>query len=297
MARESSFPQQSSLFADLARGCLLHAADFSGAGVWVVGCALFLPSVSSDPSRYLWACICFIIGEWLYIGLGIYFFSVAAGIIEKFEAIGCILGGTSFFWGTVLFLPQRLYAPSAIQADVGFMKHAASGMGGELLNLPGNAEDTYETPALAFSGFMLFVIGSLGFSFSSFFNAMGLRSFGSRSDQLAAVSSALHLGGGLFFCLGSMGFAPQVGCGNQMVAMGSWFYICGCILYMSGACVAIAREIHVYRSSQGDKQVSDDSSESQSDEDMSSLEEQKGFEMLTAPMQQPSSLLARKVGA
>jgi len=107
---------------------------------------------------------------------------------------------------------------------------------------------------------------------------MGLRDFTTWGGQMSAVNCALHLGGGLFFCTGSMGFIQQVNCGQQMVAIGAWSYIVGSLLYVAGASVAIARDVHTFRSSEGNEQTaglknlvehSDDSNESMSDDEES----------------------------
>merc|ERR1712187_1106574 len=101
-------------------------------------------------------------------------------------------------------------------------------------------------------GTALFVLGAIGFSLSSFSNAMGLRSFQTLSDRLTAVSTALHMGGGICFCLGSMGFIDQVGCGSRMVAIGAWGFIVGCILFTAGAVVALARNYVAFRAAKRD---------------------------------------------
>lgn len=224
---------------------ICDVADLIGASIWLVGCVCFLPEQALDPAKYLWGCVFFIIGEVIYIAIGVRSLLQAqreAGIwsADAWDGIGCIVGGTGFFIGTVLFLPEDLASGTSITWLVDLVKKNFIGSS-TLLNLPGDAEKVQEAGPL-FEGAMCFIVGALGFSFSTFFNSMGLRNFVSLVDRLTAASSILHIGGGLMFCLGSMGFIAQVGCGNRMVAFGAWSFVVGCMLYIGGALAAIVRD-------------------------------------------------------
>lgn len=194
------------------------------------------------------------IGEWVYMLIGAYLLWSAVhrrdrSIIPACEGIGTLVGGGSFFCGTVLFLPETLRAPNLILSGVRGMKHAAASLnlGKTVLNLPGSGEQKLEIPGPYFEGVVLFVIGSMGFSFSVFFQAMGLTSFHTCAEKLSATTAVLHLGGAFFFGVGSMGFIGQVGCGNRMVAIGAWSFILGSALYMTGAFVALIRNAKVFQ--------------------------------------------------
>lgn len=248
--------QQYTPYDRLLKSCACDFADLAGVLIWIVGCIFFLPSWSADATILVWGCILFIIGEWIYIGLYSYLLVDAyrgggACSLEAMEAIMGIVGGASFFLGTVLFLPDDLAAPGFVVACVNALKQVATGPS-LLLNLPGNVDTSLEEAGPLFEGTVLFVMGSIGFSLSSFFNAMGLKAFATCVERLTAVATTLHMGGGICFCLGSMGFIAQVGCGSRMVTIGAWGFIIGCILFTSGALVALARNYVAYRVAQQD---------------------------------------------
>jgi len=238
--------------ADLAWSCTLDSLDFVGASIFLVGCVTFLPSVAEDPNAFLNGCLLFIVGAWLYIalGIGILHDAVAGkGLWSAAAAEGlcCIEGGACFFIGTLLFLPSKLEAPSSIVACVSSLKKGTSGWGSSMLNLPGNDEITDESAGNIMAGTMFYIIGALGFSLSAFANALGLTSIKSSVERLSALSSILHMCGGLFFCLGSMGFIAQVGCDKRMVAIGAWCYIVGCTFYIIGAAISLMRNFRVFK--------------------------------------------------
>eukprot|EP00931_Biecheleriopsis_adriatica_P093092 TRINITY_DN66848_c0_g1_i1.p1 TRINITY_DN66848_c0_g1~~TRINITY_DN66848_c0_g1_i1.p1 ORF type:complete len:282 (-),score=44.75 TRINITY_DN66848_c0_g1_i1:169-1014(-) len=249
---ESSEKLPSTVRANFLCSCCCDAADLAGASIWLVGCVFFLPTLAKDSAIYLWGCVLFIIGEWIYIALGVHSLRQAVSSTgycsaPMAEAVGTILGGAMFFVGTVLFLPKDMAALDLFAWTVSAMKEGTDGWGSELLNLPGNDKETAKEAGHLFAGTVFFVLGSLGFSFSSFANALGMESLKTQADQLSVASTTLHMGGGLLFCLGSMGFIAQVGCDSRMVAIGAWCFILGCILFMLGAVLALLRNLHVFR--------------------------------------------------
>lgn len=230
----------------LLKASYCDLADLVGILIWLIGCALFLPAASADPAMLSQGCLLFLLGEAIYGGLYGFLLREAyrgpgAWSLEALEATMGLVGVGGFFLGTLLFLPDGLPAPDAVVAGLGMLKRGASGPSA-LLNLPGDAASLQKEAGPSFEGAWLFVVGSIGFSLSYLSSAMGLRAFESRGERLAAVATALHMGGCLFFCFGSMGFIDQVGCGSRMVAIGAWCYIVGCALFAAGAVVALVRD-------------------------------------------------------
>lgn len=216
--------------------------DLFSAAIWLVGCVCFLPVFVDFLA---WGCLFFMIGEWGYIAIGLGLFREAlrgSGCCSSgaWEGIGCALGGASFFIGTILFLPERLDVPAPMESMVTTIKAFFVGSSW-LLNLPGDAVDQIEKADATFEGAIFFITGSICFSMSSFCCALGLHSFIGRVNRFALLSAILHMGGGLLFCIGSVGFISQVGCGSRLVAFGSWSFMVGCLLFISGAFAGLCR--------------------------------------------------------
>merc|ERR1712032_392352 len=109
----------------------------------MVGCVLFLPYLSADPSLYLGACILFIVGEWFYIAIYSVLLSDAwhgPGCLSLATVEACfgLVGGFGFFFGTVLFLPDDLAAPDWVLFVINAMKQSCKDS--ILLNLPGEMD-------------------------------------------------------------------------------------------------------------------------------------------------------------
>ena len=45
--------------------------------------------------------------------------------------------------------------------------------------------------------------------------------------------------GGLLFVAGSVGFLPNMGCGEEMIILGSWLYLIGSVFYVLGSGIAV----------------------------------------------------------
>merc|ERR1719456_1193660 len=85
-----------------------------------------------------------------------------------------------------------------------------------------------------------------------FLNAMNQRRFDAFADRMMSVISFNYMIGSLLFCMGSIAFLPNVGCGPEMVALGAWMFIIGSAFFVIGSVMSFSRTYYMLRDSAKD---------------------------------------------
>lgn len=190
---------------------------------FVLGSVLFFPSYSRDA--FSWGCHLYIVGSLLTAVLSMYDLAESVlwrrvcisneadhEIVEKFLYV---VGSVLFAVGTALF------------------EHPIEKEGSTQLA---------ETVAVT-----LFFVGSTFFALAAYVNALSLHRRHPCLIRWALVICTCYVLGGVLFCSGTVAFMPGVGCNEDMLTLGVYFFIVGSLLYLAGAVIDLFKRWAVSR--------------------------------------------------
>merc|ERR1712110_201158 len=93
---------------------------------------------------------------------------------------------------------------------------------------------------------MLFIVGSSIFALAAFVNAMGQRRYDLWTHNMLSLITTCYLCGSMLFAMGSMCFLPDMGCDDNMLAVGAWMFIVGSVCFLIGSIFSLWRTTHIY---------------------------------------------------
>lgn len=217
---------------------IIEVLDVIAAAIFVFGSVCFLPRYARDLDIFLDGCLLFIAGSVLYCV--VCSFTLAEAIMEKghtsleaFENWLYLAGSITFLVGTVLYWPDRLHSEDARPVELSLFAVCSSF--GQHVNLY-----TRE-----FTGSVLFIIGSFLFACAAFTNALNRRQLNEWSSVVLSAVTSLYMGGSILFTMGSVAFLPDLGCNDDMVALGAGCFIAGSVLFLIGSVLSLWRTAHL----------------------------------------------------
>lgn len=221
--------------------------DIFAGFVFLVGSGCFLPAFSHQLDMFLIGCGLFAIGSAMYLGISL--FTLTEAIREKgtytFESCEnglYVAGSLAFLVGTVLYWPESKYYR---YVSMGWAKAFSIG-----------AYLNWFSPE--FEGSLLFVLGSLLFAAAAFINGLSQRCFLTAEARLLTATTSLYMAGSLFFVMGSVAFLPELGCNDQMIAIGAWCFVIGSTFFEVGGVVSLLRTSRTLRNPENNPLVDAD---------------------------------------
>jgi len=218
---------------------LIEALDIIAAVLFVAGSVCFLPKYSKDTDVFVAGCNLFVVASVQYVVISC--LTLAEALNQKgtwtFEALencGWVVGSVIFLIGSILYFPDRETCDSSLKGGL----HDASYPGAETCS---SLAQHMNKHTKAFYGTVLFILGSVTFVIAIFFNAMNQRKFSKWQHWMVATIAFNYLIGSILFCMGSIAFLPNVGCGDEMVAVGAWMFIFGSVFFLIGALMSLRR--------------------------------------------------------
>lgn len=157
---------------------------------------------------------------------------------ETHEAFSCC-GASSKQWE--MLLEKMMYCVGSIVFAVGsaFWKH------------PNMVEDEIAGDQSKMEVFVwateMFIGGSAVFAFAAFVNAMSLHQTHPTFTGWAMATCSSYELGGILFVMGSVCFLPNMGCEDNMLALGAWCFIVGSLMYVLGAVIGLLRTWALFR--------------------------------------------------
>jgi len=239
---------------------LIEVLDIIAAIIFVFGSICFLPRFSKNIDIFICGCNSFVVGSVQYDIISLLTLAEALNekgtwTFEAFENMGWLTGSVIFLIGSILYFPERDMCKLAVGSNfAGNGLDAASGQCHSLsqhMNKHSNG----------FYGTILFISGSVIFVMATFINAVSLRKFGKWHHRIISIITFKYMLGSLLFCMGSIAFLPDVGCGPEMVSVGAWMFIAGSSLFLIGSILSIRRTYYMLN------QEAIDSEDSQQDEE------------------------------
>lgn len=224
---------------------IIEVLDVIAAAIFVFGSVCFLPRYARDLDIFLDGCLLFIAGSVLYCVVCA--FTLAEAIVEKggtsleaFENWLYLAGSMTFLVGTVLYWPDKLHSEDARPVELSLFAVCSSF--GQHVNLY-----TRE-----FTGSVLFIIGSFLFACAAFTNALNRRQLNEWSSVVLSAVTSLYMGGSILFTMGSVAFLPDLGCNDDLVALGAGCFIAGSVLFLIGSILSLWRTVHLLSSRRED---------------------------------------------
>lgn len=214
--------------SDAVCACIVELLDILGGVIFLVGSVCFLPAYSEKVSVFLTGCALYVVGALIYMLLSSFTLFEAlreVQFLEAFENFLYFVGSLIFLIGTILYWPSE-----ARYRYVEWMKDFSVGAQLELFSPE-------------FEGTLLFILGSVVFTFAAFVNGLNQRVGDSVSSRMLAATTSLYMAGSLLFVMGSVAFLPELGCNNQMTTIGAWCFILGSLFYVIGGSVSLARTL------------------------------------------------------
>lgn len=215
---------------------LIEALDLTAAIIFTVGSVCFLPKYSKDVDVFVTGCNLFVVGSVQYVLITC--LTLAEALNEKgtwtLEAVengGWVLGSVVFLIGTILYFPDRMTCTNHVM-------HSSSLPDSETCS---SLAQHMNEHSKAFFGTIFFIIGSMIFVVAVFFNAMNQRKFTKWKHRMVSYITFNYMIGSLLFCMGSVAFLPDVGCGPEMVKMGAWLFIIGSAFFILGSLLSLWR--------------------------------------------------------
>lgn len=220
---------------------LIELLDLIAAIIFVIGSVCFLPQYSKEVELFILGCNIFVVASMQYVVISVLTMAEAVNhhgtlwTLEGMESVAWVVGSVVFLIGTILYFPDR--EACAVGAT-------------ELSKNSGDHNDPNVCHSLAqhmnknskeFWGTILFISGSCIFVIAIFFNALSQSRFDHPLERMVAVISFNYLLGSLLFCMGSIAFLPNVGCGPEMVTIGAWMFIIGSAFFVIGSLVSCWR--------------------------------------------------------
>lgn len=212
--------------------------EVMAAVLFVIGSFCFIPKYSKNVEVFQMGCNLFVVGSVQYLIIcsltlleaweekGKWTFEVAENLLY-------LIGSVVFLVGTVLYFPERDHC-----------EHVASSEDPEVCASIGQEvnKSTKE-----WYGTVLFIMGSLIFTVAVFLNALNQRKFIEWQHQMVTVITMLYMLGSVLFCMGSVAFLPDVGCGPEMVEIGANMFIVGSIFFLIASLLSFWRTSYMLR--------------------------------------------------
>lgn len=218
---------------------LIEALDIVAALLFVAGSVCFLPRYSKDPDAFVAGCNMFVVASVQYVVISC--LTLAEALQQKgtwtFEALencGWVVGSVIFLIGSILYFPERETCEFALKGGL----KDDSYPGAETCS---SLAQHMNKHTKAFYGTIFFILGSVTFVIAIFINAMNQRKFSKWQHWMVATITFNYLIGSILFCMGSIAFLPNVGCGEEMVAVGAWMFIFGSVFFFIGALLSLRR--------------------------------------------------------
>lgn len=210
----------------------IEVLDILAAVIFIAGSVCFLPAYSHDLQVFLLGCVLFVVGSAVYVGICLFTFFEALkekGLmtLEASENFMYLVGSWLYLVGTFLYWPAE-----------GHYKEMA-----DIKELSLGQYFNFFEPE--FEGTVLFAVGSVLFAFAAFVNALNIRHFDDWTSIALSAITSLYMGGSLLFAMGSVAFLPNLGCGEQMIAIGAWCFIIGSVLFLIGSLLSFWRTWHI----------------------------------------------------
>lgn len=226
----------------------IEVLDILAGVIFVWGSVCFLPHWAKDLHTFLLGCFLFVVGAAIYCVICT--FTVCEALAEKgwisfetWENGLYLVGSWVFLAGTILYWPKK--------AHYEYINELKEYSLGQYFN--------WFEPE--FEGTLLFMIGSIMFSFAAYFNALSQRRFDEWTSRMLTGITSLYMAGSLLFVMGSVAFLPHLGCSEQMVEIGAWMFIVGSSLYLIGGILSLWRTHMVVNSEKGEVRELKDTSQ------------------------------------
>jgi len=223
---------------------LIEFLDLIAAVIFVIGSVCFLPQYSKEVELFILGCNIFVVASIQYVvisGLGLAEAVNHHGTVwtfEGMEGVGWVVGSVVFLIGTILYFPDReTCAKGASEMSV----PTPENMGDPHQDVCHSLAQHINKNSKEFWGTILFISGSCIFVIAIFFNALGQSRFDHPLERMVAVISFNYMMGSLLFCMGSIAFLPNVGCGPEMVTIGAWMFIIGSAFFVVGSVISCWR--------------------------------------------------------
>lgn len=216
---------------------LIEALDIIAAIIFVLGSICFLPRFSKNTEIFICGCNSFVVGSVQYVVISLLTLAEAlsykgAWTFEALENMGWLTGSVVFLVGTILYFPERDFCKLAVSGN--FTGDAGSEQCHSL-------SQHMNKHSKAFYGTILFISGSMIFVMAIFINALSQRKFGKWHHRMISIITFNYMLGSLLFCMGSIAFLPDVGCGPEMVTLGAWMFIIGSGFFVIGSVLSCRR--------------------------------------------------------
>jgi hypothetical protein len=222
---------------------LIEVLDILGGLIFVAGSVCFLPKYAEDVDVFVVGCNLFVVGSVQYVIVCC--LTLAEALNEKgtwtFEAIenfGWVVGSFVFLIGTILYFPDRDACAKGVSGN---FKTSEAEEKCHSLAQHMNKHDK------AFWGTVLFIAGSMIFVIAVFINAMNQRKFIKWHHRMVSIVSFNYMIGSLLFCMGSIAFLPNAGCGPEMVSLGAWMFIIGSGFFVVAGIASIIRTYYMLK--------------------------------------------------
>lgn len=214
--------------SDATCAYVVEVLDILGSIIFVVGSACFLPYYKHDIEAFLWGCFLFALGSVVFLGLSMFTLMEAVrdkggSSLEAFENLLYVLGSFIFVVGTILYWPER---PSDF--NLRWIQNMSLG-------------SYFNLFSPEFEGTLLFILGSVVFGAAAFANALNQKDLDSVEGKMLTATTSAYMVGSMLFVMGSVAFLPELGCSDQMAAIGSWFFLIGSFLYVVGGAISLVR--------------------------------------------------------
>lgn len=217
----------------------IEAVEIICAIIFIIGSVCFLPQYSKNVVVFAFGCNLFIVGAFGYVFIcGMTLIEAwgekkGAWTFEVWENILYLVGSVIFVIGTILYFPERdqcEHIGAALDQDGATCSSLAQ-------EVNKGTKEWYGT--------ILFILGSLIFVVAVFLNALNQRKFILWQHQIVCVITMLYMLGSVLFCMGSVAFLPDVGCGPEMVVIGAWMFIVGSVLFLIASLLSLWRTSHM----------------------------------------------------
>lgn len=220
---------------------LIEVLDLIAAIIFVIGSVCFLPQYSKEVELFILGCNIFVVASIQYVVISVLGLAEAVNhhgtiwTLEGMEGVGWVVGSVVFLIGTILYFPDRE------TCAIGANEINKNNMSDPHADVCHSLAQHINKNSKAFWGTILFISGSSMFVIAIFFNALGQSRFDNSLERMVAVISFNYMMGSLLFCMGSIAFLPDVGCGPEMVTIGAWMFIIGSAFFVIGSLVSCWR--------------------------------------------------------
>jgi len=220
---------------------LIELLDLIAAIIFVIGSVCFLPQYSKEVELFILGCNIFVVASIQYVIISALTLAEAvnhSGTLLNFEGMECVgwmVGSVVFLIGTILYFPDRETCAKGVEK---LSKNSTDHLHDDVCH---SLAQHINKNSKEFWGTILFISGSSIFVIAIFFNALSQSRFEQAHERMVAVISFNYMIGSLLFCMGSIAFLPNVGCGPEMVTIGAWMFIIGSAFFVVGSLISCWR--------------------------------------------------------